>query len=274
MTNSCKVIRQPGCETGPVEVWTTRPGFDEEAGESFQALDSLWHQPGVEEAAAVRARLEREVAETEEKCRAMVAAAEDRVAAIEAEAREKGMAKGREEGRAAADAQLQEALARLEALMDALKRERGQLHERYRDDIVTLVKVMVDKVLFHEVATNPKVIEACLATALNYVVENSAVRVQLHPDDLARLREIMLVNPDAFGNAEQIELVENPALTPGGCRLESAFGDVDAGVETRRQRLFAAIDAVFAKALDTIDASAVPGAPEERPADAQEGQGE
>jgi len=248
MTSSCKVIRLPGCESGPVEVWTTRPGLDEAGEDSFCALDSLWRQPGEEEVTETLARLEREVEETRKKCDAMIAEAEARVAEITEKARREGREAGLAEGRAAAQEELKERLSRLDGLLRAVERERKELYGGYRDDIIALVKAMVDKVLFHEVTTNPKVIEACLQTALTYVVENSKVRVLLHPDDMARLKEIMLSSPDFLQGAELVELVENPSIEAGGCRLESAFGEIDATVETRRRRLFAAIDAVFAKA--------------------------
>lgn len=251
--NSSKVIKsyRPG---GGNAILISRPGgVDSEEG-AFHSLSSLWQSDDAE-FVAVLTQLEREKerlrAETETikaESEAKVAAAKARVEQIEKEAHDKGFAAGKEESAVLEE----ERLARIDALLAAIEGDRQRLYGQYEADMLTLVKTMVDRVLFHEVTINPQVIEVCLKTALSYVVENSNITIRLHGEDLERLRQAAMERPELLAGHKKIELVEDPAIGLGGCALDTGFGEIDATLDSRRAKVFAAIDAVLRKAVKEL----------------------
>ncbi|MDA8166101.1 MAG: FliH/SctL family protein, partial [Desulfobacteraceae bacterium] len=85
----------------------------------------------------------------------------------------------------------------------------------------------------------------CLREALQYVAENSRIKVHLHADDFERLREASLEDPSLLEGKNRLQLVEDPAVAAGGCFLETDFGEVDATLDRCREKLYAELDRIF-----------------------------
>lgn len=248
--NLSRVIKSSR-QGGGDSIMITRPGGAESGGGGFHALSSLWQSDDTDMVTALsqleaeKERLRQEALAVQAETEAMVAAAQARVSQIEKDAHDKGFAAGKGE----AVVQGQERLAQLDALLAAIEEDRQRLYGQYEADMLTLVKAMVDRVLFHEVTINPQAIEVCLKTALAYVVENSTITIRLHGQDLERLRQAAMERPEILSGHKKIELSEDPAISAGGCALDTGFGEIDATLESRRDKVFAAIDAVLRKAV-------------------------
>lgn len=244
--NSSKVIKSARANSSH-EIMISRPGGDEAGGGGFHSLSSLWQSDdqeliaGLGKLAAEKKILEQEAQALKAETEAMIAAAQARVAQIEREAYDKGLAAGKAFGEAEEKARL----AKIDALLTAIEGERSSLHAQYEADILLLIKAMVDRVLFYEVTINPQAIEVCLQTALVYAVENSTIVVRLHNQDLERLQQAARERPELVAGYKKIELVADPALALGGCILDTGFGEIDASLESRKAKVFAAIDAVL-----------------------------
>lgn len=158
------------------------------------------------------------------------------LAALEEQARAEGRAAGHAEGLAAAQQQINQRLARLDALYEAAARPLQALDEQTELELARLATVIARRVIASELQMSPGLIAQAVrqaATALPAAARE--LRVHVHPDDLALLREL--------GTAENHwQLLADPMLARGDCVLESARSRLDARVETR---LAAVIDAVL-----------------------------
>jgi len=232
----------------------TRPGGAESGGGGFHPLASMW-QSDDEELVSVLSKLEIEKENLRHQTEAMkaetaamVAAAQARVAQIEKDAFDKGFAEGKSDGLA----QEKTRIAQIDTLLATIEQDRQRLYAQYEADILSLIKAMVDRVLFHEVTVNPQAIEVCLKTALAYVVENSTIVIRLHGQDLEQLKQAAMERPEILAGYKKIELAEDPTIALGGCVLDTGFGEIDATLDSRKEKVFAAIDAVLQKAIKTI----------------------
>lgn len=254
--NSSRVIKSSRQGGGDSILITRRQAEDEAAGEGFHALSSMWQVDDPELAAALshleqeKERLRQEAQAMRAESEALVAAAQARVAEIEKEAYDRGMAASQAEAEAQEKGRMERFAAESAALFAAIETDRQRLHDRYEADILTLVKTMVDRVLFHEVTVNPQAIEVCLKTALAYVVGNSNITIRLHAQDLERFKQAAMERPELLAGFAKIELAEDPTISQGGCLLETGFGDIDATLDSRRDRVCAAIDAVLKKVVE------------------------
>ncbi len=246
--NLSKVIKTGPSGAAP-DILTSRPGLADLEQEKFQSFDSLWRDERQEIVDAMTI-LSREREETKKRCAAMIAEAQGRVAEIEKEAHDKGFAAGHEEAMESGRVELRHKSGQIDELLSLISEERSQLYAEYQKGVELIVQALLERILFHEVSVNPRVILACLKAALGYVVENSNVTVHLHPNDLERLKESGLDDPELLVRVKNLEMVDDPLISEGGCLLETDFGEVDATLELRKEKLAKAMGVMFQYAVD------------------------
>ena len=127
-------------------------------------------------------------------------------------------------------------MAELDALYDAAARPLQVLDEQTGQELARLAMVVAQRVIAHELQLSPElVIQAVRQAATALPAATRELRVHLHPADLALLRESGAIEG-------HWQLLADPSLSRGDCRLESERSRLDARVETR---LAAMIDAVL-----------------------------
>jgi flagellar assembly protein FliH len=169
--------------------------------------------------------------------------------ALERQAREEGFAAGHAEGLAAAQAERQTLAARMQALLAAAARPLATLDDATEQELARLATVIARRVVAHELKLSPAlIVQAVQQGARALPAATRELRVRLHPDDLALLRDLDMAE-------EHWQLLPDPSLTRGDCQLESQRSRLDARVETR---LAAVIDAVLGAEEDDGDEDVTP----------------
>jgi flagellar assembly protein FliH len=148
------------------------------------------------------------------------------------EGQEYGHREGLEEGRNA----LREKLAQLDTLIAGLQQPFEDLDDQVEREIVTLVVNMVRQLVRREVKTDPGYIIGVVREALGILpVSSRNIRVLLHPEDAGLVREAY-----AVGDSEQKwQLVEDPVVQRGGCKVITETSQVDATLDSRLNTLIA-----------------------------------
>jgi len=217
--------------------------------EEFLSFEDFWQaKPGSAEAKQLaRHRSPQEIA-MEEAAKIMRRAGEQ-AESLRQEAYAEGLARGEAAGKAEGLAQYEQRLQDFAALFAALDGEQEALLRQHEESMLALITTMVDRLVYHEVSVNPLVIQACLKKAMEFVVENSTVRIHLHGDDFARLKKASLENSRLIEGKNRIQLVEDPNIALGGCLLKTDFGEIDATLENCKARLYAAVEQAFRAAM-------------------------
>jgi flagellar assembly protein FliH len=152
------------------------------------------------------------------------------------QAHEEGFAAGQAQGLAEVREQNRTRLARLDAICTQAARPLAELDVAVEDELAQLAVTIARRVIAHELSIRPELIaQAVRQAAAALPAAERELRVHLHPDDLALLREL-----DAAETHWQ--LIADPALARGGCHLENGCSRLDASVQAR---LTAVIDAVL-----------------------------
>ena len=156
--------------------------------------------------------------------------------ALERQAREEGYAQGLAQGLAEARAQGRERITRLDAICTQAARPLAELDTAVEQELAQLAVIIARRVIAHELATQPALIADVVRQAAAALPSaGRELRVRLHPDDLALLRELDAVE-------SHWQLVADAALKRGDCLLESGGSRLDATLATR---LGALVDAVL-----------------------------
>jgi len=155
---------------------------------------------------------------------------------IQNQAREEGFQQGLREGRDAGLKELQARVGVLEQLLQTLDKPFTQLDEAVEQQLARLAMLVARQLVRRELKTEPEqvvgVVREALA-ALPVAVRN--VRLMLNPEDAALVRQAM---PTGQGE-QQMQIVEDPVQTRGGCRVLTDSSQIDASVEARLNAVIA-----------------------------------
>ncbi|MCX7961774.1 MAG: flagellar assembly protein FliH [Burkholderiales bacterium] len=161
------------------------------------------------------------------------ASAED-LEARRREAEQAGFAAGHAAGLAAARAEAE----RLGALFGAAERALALFEERLAGELLDLAIEIARQVIRSEIATRRETVLAAAREALAMLAQEArAVQIHVHPADAELLRQ-HLADELARG---AWRVLEDPRIEPGGVRLASSTGEVDATVATRWRRVLASL---------------------------------
>lgn len=170
----------------------------------------------------------------QEKAAELIAQAEAAASEIRAQARRQGEQDGREAGK-------RDLLPSLIAFADAAQSlivfEERMISE-YGQRLVELALAIADKIIGRAITADEDIVANVLDRAKAEVVHAKQIRVSLHPDDLAILRE---TRPDLLNvespSGRTIEVVGTPDISRGGCRLETESGIIDATIPTQIEEM-------------------------------------
>lgn len=139
-------------------------------------------------------------------------------------------ARGLEAGRAAGKAEIERKAARLEALLSAMTSPLADIDDQVEEELTQLALAVARQILRRELAIDPSHVIAAVREALNELPSSSRdIKVVLNPDDAQLVRDA-LSQPSGHANWE---IVEDPVIAHGGCKVLSPNTTVDASLEAR-----------------------------------------
>ncbi|POA19158.1 flagellar assembly protein FliH [Pseudomonas sp. FW300-N1A1] len=177
---------------------------------------------------------------------------------IRQEAWNEGFATGEKEGfhsttlkvRQEAEVALTAKLASLERLMSHLFEPIAEQDTQIEKGLVALVRHISRQVIQRELAIDSSQIEHVMREALKLLplgVDN--VRLYINPQDFAQVKALRERHEETW------RIVEDEALLPGGCRVETEHSRIDATVETRiTQATAQLLDQLHEQALHPAEA--------------------
>ncbi|MGE7959230.1 flagellar assembly protein FliH [Pseudomonas sp. NPDC089530] len=191
---------------------------------------------------------------------------------IRQEAYNEGFATGEKEGfhsttlkvRQEAEVALNAKLAPLETLMANLFEPIAEQDTQIEKALVNLVQHMTRQVIQRELAIDSSQIEHVMREALKLLpLGVGNVRLYINPQDFAQVKSLRERHEESW------RIVEDEAMLPGGCRVETEHSRIDATMETRIAKIMDKLsDQLHEQALHPAgpDLSVELGAATDRPA--------
>jgi flagellar assembly protein FliH len=167
---------------------------------------------------------------------------------IRQEAYNEGFAAGEKDGfrsttlkvRQEAEAALSVKLASLERLMGSLFEPIAEQDSQIEKAMVGLVEHIARQVIQRELVLDSSQIESVMREALKLLpLGVGNVRLHINPQDFEQVKALRERHEETW------RIVEDAALQPGGCRVETEYSRIDATVETR-------ISQIMAQLLDQV----------------------
>ncbi len=181
----------------------------------------------------------------------ILADAQRRAGEIEAEAQAKhreeawnqGHADGAEQGRSESieryEEEIREAVSSLLSAAEAIDLSRAQLEHQALDDVVRLALAIAQRITKRQSMVDPGVLKENLREVMNLLVHRDDVRIAIHPAQRATLDELLPMLKIQWPTLLHVEITEDAALLPGGCRVTAGQGSIDADIQGQLDRIAA-----------------------------------
>lgn len=154
------------------------------------------------------------------------------------QALQQGYQEGYQQGLSQGQAELEQQIGRLTQLMSCLSRPFEELDGQVEQELVKLSMTIAQNLVRRELRADPKQIMGVVREALKILpVASRDVRLLLHPEDAALVRELFSKPHDGFAWT----IVEDPMITRGGCQVTTQTSRIDARIESRIGKIFAEI---------------------------------
>jgi flagellar assembly protein FliH len=214
------------------------------AGSSFK-IDKM-----VAEAAGIAQR-EREAIEQRVEEEALVRMKEMQEEAYH-QAHQLGLNEGREKAFQVHQEEFRERLDRLESVISEIENLKTHLISQNEAHFVKLAYQIAATIAVSELKDNRELILPVIQRAISSAQSDEQITIRLSSEDAAFVestREKLGKQFDALKNAK---LDASPGVLNGGCVIETNYGAVDATIEMRLKKVWAAIDDKLPKSQDIL----------------------
>ena len=186
------------------------------------------------------ARAAETVAEAERRAKELLEAADQKYEAGKQVAEDSGREDGRKEGYAAGKAEADRLVARIHTMLERVQDRRRQIIDETEQQIVDLALLVARKVVKVLVTTDrEEIVRANVSAALRKVRSRGVVTIKVNLADLDVTTEhkeefMRLIETTATGSGEvDLHIHEDSSIDPGGCVVETDFGEIDARINAQ-----------------------------------------
>jgi flagellar assembly protein FliH len=157
---------------------------------------------------------------------------------IEQEAYEKGFAQGEKDGFELGEKKAIKSIENIEKLFNEIAALKEDVLRENEKEILDLIFAIVEKIVHHEVRQDDAAVKEAILNALDMAVEKSKVILNVNPDDYEIVEKL---RPDLFRQDNKIKSIvvtSDPAVSRGGCFLETPRGNIDATIESKLEKIY------------------------------------
>ena len=167
------------------------------------------------------------------------------IESIQKQAYDEGFAQGHQDGieKGFNDARsvIEARLAQLDSILSYLAAPLDELDESVVQQTAELAMIVAQHLIQREMKQDPGQIIGVVREALKALpVSARSVKIYLHPDDAALVKDAFSVSEDEENNLSW-KILEDPLLSQGGCKITSENSSIDATVQKRIKRIIAAV---------------------------------
>lgn len=163
----------------------------------------------------------------------IMASGRERVKEVHDEAYDKGQKQGYEDGLTMASMDCEAKLAEAARELERARQERREIIEGSETEVIQIAMAVARKIISEEIILNSECIVEIVKRAVLKATDREELTVRVSPvnldETLAAQDEII----HSTNGIRKLKVTADPAITPGGCVVESPNGTVDARIESQ-----------------------------------------
>ena len=199
---------------------------------------------------AIRQQAEVMMKQAEEEAAACVTEAQNHAQTLFQQAQAHGFQQGYQEGfdqgKQAAKTEMQQVLARAaeqsQRTIAIAERQVEEFILNAERQIIEIVLAVTSKILARELEGNPMIVLPIVKAALEKVRDQDQIMIRVHPEDyelvLQARRDLQIL----VGREQSLQIAADQTVAQGGCVIDTAYGSVDAQIDTQLSTLRAALE--------------------------------
>jgi len=184
---------------------------------------------------------DRLIAEAEEKVRAIEADARAAMEDSRKDAEQQGRITGRESGFKEGQAEVERLVQRTQVILQRAQDKRAEILEETEQEIINLVLLIARKVVKVISESQKNVIISNVVQALRKVKGRGNIIIRVNVADLKLATEHIKDFINQVEGAKSIQVVEDSSIDEGGCIIDTDFGEIDARIASQLAELEAKI---------------------------------
>ncbi|MDD3294301.1 MAG: FliH/SctL family protein [Geobacteraceae bacterium] len=151
---------------------------------------------------------------------------------------QEGYDKGFAEGKRQAERGLSSVFRALRDAVDALTGLRERILLEAEDDLLLLSVMIARKVINQEITTDRMILARVIAAAVNSASEKEEIVIRLNPEDHRLVSAHKSLYLSGFNVDRLLDIKSDDSVTPGGCIVDTAMGEIDARVDAQLDEIF------------------------------------
>lgn len=141
--------------------------------------------------------------------------------------------RGRKEGATSVELKLDNTLQALTQALEDVNRLRESVARNSSKDMLRMVMAISEQVILRKLEVEPEIVLSLIENALQASVQSDSYNIRVSPQDLELVKQQKPLFLASISGLKNIVINADASITPGGCRVESELGDVDATIETQ-----------------------------------------
>ena len=171
--------------------------------------------------------------------------AQSKTAFLEKEAYEKGFAQGEKDGRELGMKKIVKSIENIENLFVELGNLKTEILKQCEKEILELVFSIAQKIIHKKIDEDDKIIKEAVIEAMHSVTEKSQIVIKVNPEDYDTIENMKPEFFRTFKDLKSIVVTPDLSANRGGCLLETPYGDIDASVEARLDKIQQSLNRAF-----------------------------
>ena len=151
---------------------------------------------------------------------------QENISSIEQEAYEKSFAQGEKDGFEFGEKKAIKVVKNIENLFNEMVSLKHDVLKQYEREIIDLIFAVTEKIVHHEVRSKES------------VIKNTKVVFNVNPEDYDYVEKLRQELFNRNKGAKSIVVTSDPGVTRGGCYLETPYGNIDATIESKLEKIY------------------------------------
>lgn len=168
------------------------------------------------------------------------------------EAYDLGRADGHSDAFSKVAGEIKDHMENLGSLLNAIGNLKIEMHAQNEAHLIKLVFQIASRLAKRELRNDDTAVLEIIRDAVSLSQDEENVRVRVAPEQFEFLEQLKKQTGREFEVMKKITIEPSPDVTPGGCIVETNYGEVDARIEQRVSQLWTAFSESIPKVKDKI----------------------
>jgi len=135
--------------------------------------------------------------------------------------------------------EMQEAIDALRSAAEMIPATIEQLAADLESDVADLALAIAERVTKRAGLIDPNVLAENLREAMKLVVRTGELRIAIHPSQIETINALMPSLKSEWLMLAGAQIIPDETVTPGGCRIATTHGQIDADLQSQLDRIAA-----------------------------------